>query len=902
MAIHPLPKSTVRLLGSSQVLTTATSLVKELIDNALDAKAIAIDILISQNTIDKVEVRDNGHGVAKEDLDALGRRGHTSKLRAFEELRSLGGSSLGFRGEALASAVQLGNVTVTTRTDGEPVATFVKLKALGGIDSQSHASHPIGTTVCVLNFMSNLPVRKQVALREAPKTLAKLRDLVQAYALARHTVRFSLKIMKGGKGSWSFAPRPKGSIRDAISQVIGRDASSQLMEKCVRFSDTSSSKESLVISNDMEESPTGTNHTYYTVKAFMPKPDAELGKLGNSKFLTIDSRPVSCEKGSMKKIITIFKKYIRATASDSSAGNIKNTFIYLDMKCPTATYDPNVEPAKDDVLFSNEVRLLESIEALCKSVYGNASSALVKPSKSLLLEDKLDGFAVLLARKPVSEQTSMELQKPGSEESHTTTNHESQNRPDVAESTGVLGTATSSDEAFLGSEQPVGRRRNWGVNMSSNVGDDIEISGEPLIRPQPELSSDVPSSHPRLQLDSSVNPWAIAKLNAPVHPPHDADREALRGPLELSVGTPEEIDTTPSTRKRHEPVTPPQAQAWPQRNSGSTHKPLSESRIRRQRPHDNETFNGQVGEEPMLLNHEEGRSANAFMTARQLNTTSLLTPPATQISKGPKKLRGPNRPFVSPMRPPEPRQAADRLQQTKLSLELRPTEDPNAYVPHRPSQENAELAWAMEFEERKEAATRHRRAELRASRKENANQASEGAMHTSPHQARYEAAIANLESPQSVFHDVDESQPKVAEKAQTALPDGDPRAYLMRRQKSMLAHSGNTGAPPRLKRTRTTMLPLEKIPIVSQVHHLLQNCPVDVASIKASMKLLADLDLYVGRGSKAAELALSPTETSGIEKRLQEVVTAWISGDEQRKCEVEYTFGNLGKEGAGNRA
>src|SRR6266536_1233101 len=144
MAITPLPEETIHLLGSAQALTTPLSLVKELIDNALDAKATSVDILISANTLDKIEVRDNGHGIPEEDLDALGRRGHTSKLRSFEELRTIGGVSLGFRGEALASAVQLGEVSVTTRTVSDPVATTVKLKALGGIGQRTRTSHAVG--------------------------------------------------------------------------------------------------------------------------------------------------------------------------------------------------------------------------------------------------------------------------------------------------------------------------------------------------------------------------------------------------------------------------------------------------------------------------------------------------------------------------------------------------------------------------------------------------------------------------------------------------------------------------------------------------------------------------------------------------------------------------------------
>ena len=204
MAITALPDATIHLLGSAQALTTPTSLVKELVDNALDAKATSIDILISPNTLDKIEVRDNGHGIPQQDLDALGRRGHTSKLRTFDELKSIGGISLGFRGEALASAVQLGLVSVTTRTEGEAVATSVQLKAPGGIANQNRTSHPVGTKVSVTKFLYNLPVRKQTAQKDSAKTMKKIKELLQSYAFARPRVRFCLKVASGGKGSWSF--------------------------------------------------------------------------------------------------------------------------------------------------------------------------------------------------------------------------------------------------------------------------------------------------------------------------------------------------------------------------------------------------------------------------------------------------------------------------------------------------------------------------------------------------------------------------------------------------------------------------------------------------------------------------------------------------------------------------
>jgi DNA mismatch repair ATPase MutL len=91
MAITALPQATIHLLGSAQVLTTPSSLVKELIDNALDAKATSIDILIAKNTLDKLEVRDNGHGISSEDFNSLGKRGYLGlQRRSFGQCCSIG--------------------------------------------------------------------------------------------------------------------------------------------------------------------------------------------------------------------------------------------------------------------------------------------------------------------------------------------------------------------------------------------------------------------------------------------------------------------------------------------------------------------------------------------------------------------------------------------------------------------------------------------------------------------------------------------------------------------------------------------------------------------------------------------------------------------------------------------
>lgn len=132
MPIEALPESTTRALGSSLALGDAKSVVKELVDNALDARATAISIEISANTLDVIQVKDNGTGIDIQGRQLLCKRGCTSKIRSLDDLSRLGGSFLGFRGEALASIAELSHaLVVTTRIDGEVVGTSLKYAVSG---------------------------------------------------------------------------------------------------------------------------------------------------------------------------------------------------------------------------------------------------------------------------------------------------------------------------------------------------------------------------------------------------------------------------------------------------------------------------------------------------------------------------------------------------------------------------------------------------------------------------------------------------------------------------------------------------------------------------------------------------------------------------------------------------
>lgn len=136
MAIQALAAAAIQAVGASQVLLDPAAAVKELVDNSLDAhaSAVAVDLSSDIDALHVIQVRDNGHGIAPLDRPLLCRPHCTSKLATHEQLRALGASSLGFRGQALAAAAQLcRSLSITTRVDGEQLAVALKFGLDGAV-------------------------------------------------------------------------------------------------------------------------------------------------------------------------------------------------------------------------------------------------------------------------------------------------------------------------------------------------------------------------------------------------------------------------------------------------------------------------------------------------------------------------------------------------------------------------------------------------------------------------------------------------------------------------------------------------------------------------------------------------------------------------------------------------
>lgn len=369
MPIAPLPDDTVRLLGSSTVVATPVDVVKELLENAIDAEASTVAVLVSPNTVDRIEVRDNGDGISLDDYNALGRPGHTSKITSFQELQTLGGATLGFRGQALASINALGTVTITTRTARDPTAVTLKLfPGVGGLESQQRASAPVGTTVSVSRLYSRMPVREQFAVKESQKSLARISRLLHSYALARPQIRLSFRVSgANNKRSWLYTPAQGATIKEAIYQVFGNEV---MHHSTIR---------TIFSRPGCDNGDTDRVEEKLAIEAMLPKPGADQSKVSSkihkASFFSVDSRPVSNQSGTMKKLQSIFKDYYsRSLRSADTQKTWKDPCLCVNIRCSPGAYDSNIEPSKSIVLFAEESLLLSLFELLLSELYAQVSS------------------------------------------------------------------------------------------------------------------------------------------------------------------------------------------------------------------------------------------------------------------------------------------------------------------------------------------------------------------------------------------------------------------------------------------------------------------------------------------------------------------------------------------------
>ncbi len=221
MAIKVLDSVTINKIAAGEVIERPSSVVKELVENAIDAKATAVTIEIKDGGISFIRITDNGQGFEKDDIPVAFLRHSTSKIQSVEDLMTV--SSLGFRGEALSSISAVAQIELITKTHESLMGTRYVIE--GGKEKQLEAvGCPDGTTFIVRNLFYNTPARRKFL--KTPVTEGNyIAELVEKLAMSHPDVSFRFISNNQNKLHTS----GNGNIKDIIYHVYGRDISANLL-------------------------------------------------------------------------------------------------------------------------------------------------------------------------------------------------------------------------------------------------------------------------------------------------------------------------------------------------------------------------------------------------------------------------------------------------------------------------------------------------------------------------------------------------------------------------------------------------------------------------------------------------------------------------------------------------
>ena len=222
MPIKILDREVASKFAAGEVVERPASVVKELVENALDAGATQIAVEVQGGGISLLRVTDNGSGIPTADVELAFHRYATSKIDLLTDLEKI--STLGFRGEALPSIAAVAEVEILTKADGDAAGTYLYLKN-GSVTKHEKRSRPQGTTVTVHNLFRNFPARLKF-LKSATTENGHIANILSQYALAFPEVKFNLVL----DGRLTLKTSGNGSLRDVIAEVYGLEVAKQTLE------------------------------------------------------------------------------------------------------------------------------------------------------------------------------------------------------------------------------------------------------------------------------------------------------------------------------------------------------------------------------------------------------------------------------------------------------------------------------------------------------------------------------------------------------------------------------------------------------------------------------------------------------------------------------------------------
>ena len=321
--INILDPETIQLIAAGEVTENPACVVKELLENSLDAGATRVTAEIKNGGIKIIKVSDNGHGIYRDDVKDAFSRHATSKIKNKEEIENI--NSLGFRGEALASIAAVSKTEIVTKSNSEIIGT--KITVTGGeCGDISDAGRFIGTDVCVKNLFFNTPARMKFLKKETTEG-NKVASVIDKLALSHPEVSF--KFIRDGK-LCLFSPGD-GKISSAVYSVYGKE----FLEGTIPLS----------------------------------------GSLDGMKIAGLVSKPENCRPSKSLQIFFVNGRLIKSklisTALEEAFKNSvmvgKSPYCVIYLSIPANLVDVNVHPAKTEVRFADEKAVSELVFSAVKN-------------------------------------------------------------------------------------------------------------------------------------------------------------------------------------------------------------------------------------------------------------------------------------------------------------------------------------------------------------------------------------------------------------------------------------------------------------------------------------------------------------------------------------------------------
>ena len=318
-------------IAAGEVIERPASVVKELLENSLDAGANRIRIEVEGGGRKLIRITDNGHGMVRDDALLAFERHATSKLRTSDDLLSI--ATLGFRGEALPSIASVSRLTLETRDPGEEAGTFLEI-AGGNIVRVEDAGLPVGTTITIRDLFFNTPARRKF-LRTEQTELSHIAALVTHYALANPAKHFELHSATQALLTASAVP----NAADRLFQIFGKDTAQYMLPIAAEQDFARAGlPEPPPWKREPDYEPPTPGHL--RLSGFISKP--ELQKLNrNSIYIFVNHRLIR-DRLILHALTEAYRNIIPPTS-------FPVVLLFLEM--PPEEVDVNVHPAKTEVRF-----------------------------------------------------------------------------------------------------------------------------------------------------------------------------------------------------------------------------------------------------------------------------------------------------------------------------------------------------------------------------------------------------------------------------------------------------------------------------------------------------------------------------------------------------------------------